>query len=152
VSAILVTGGLGYVGSHFVWAAASAGVRSLILDDGSTAGEPLLPPGVEVVRGDIGDGDLIRRTCSRIRAEAIVHFAGKALVGESMRDPGATFDVNVTRSLRLLEAALAAGVGSIVFSSSAAVYGEPERVPIPEGSPTRPLNPYGASKLCFEAP
>jgi UDP-glucose 4-epimerase len=147
---LLVTGGQGFVGSHFVWAAHAEGRRVIVLDDFSAGTTPPLPEGVTVVRGDIGDpvivGDLLRRES----VEAIVHFAGRIQVGESVKDPALYLDVNLVRALRLLEAARTAGVGRIVFSSTAAVYGEPERVPIPENAVTKPVNAYGASKLSFE--
>jgi UDP-glucose-4-epimerase GalE len=148
--AILVTGGLGFVGSHFVWAASRGGREVVVLDDGSAGTSPPLPPGVEVVAGDIGDRALLAGLFTRARVDAIVHFAGKIQVGESVRDPALYLDVNVTRSLALLEASRAAGVERFVFSSSAAVYGEPEVVPLVEETAKKPVNPYGASKLAFE--
>lgn len=150
--AILVTGGLGFVGSHFVWAASRSGRDVVVLDDRSAGTSPPLPPGVEVVARDIGDRALLAGLFARPRArvDAIVHFAGKIQVGESVRDPALYLDVNVTRSLALLEASRAAGVERFVFSSSAAVYGEPEVVPLVEETAKKPVNPYGASKLAFE--
>lgn len=148
--AILVTGGLGFVGSHFVWAASQGGREVVVLDDGSAGASPPMPPGVRVVRGDIGDRALVVPLLRDARADAIVHFAGKIQVGESVAKPAMYFDVNVVRALSLLESAREAGVPRFVFSSTAAVYGEPEIVPIPEGSPKRPVNPYGATKLSFE--
>ncbi len=150
VMTILVTGGLGFVGSHFVRAAVESGARVVVLDDRSAGSSPPLPSGVEVVEGDIGDRPLVRGLIERTSADALVHFAGKIQVGESVRLPGLYFDVNFVRALSLLEAAREAGVGRVVFSSTAAVYGEPERVPIPEDSRKQPVNAYGASKLSFE--
>ena len=147
---ILVTGGLGFVGSHFVWVAAQAGRKSVVLDDGSAGTMPALPAGTPVVQGDVGDTALLADLFSRHKPEAIVHFAGKIQVGESVSKPAEYFDVNLVRALRLLDAARAAGVLRVVFSSTAAVYGQPDVVPIPESSPLRPVNPYGASKLAFE--
>ncbi len=147
---ILVTGGLGFVGSHFVWAAARSGREVVVLDDRSAGTSPPMPESVEVVTGDIGDRALLERLFARARVDAIVHFAGKIQVGESVTNPAMYLDVNLVRALALLEAARAAGVGRIVFSSTAAVYGEPRDVPIPEGAEKRPVNPYGASKLSFE--
>lgn len=149
-ASILVTGGLGFVGSHFVWAAAREGRRVVVLDDGSAGTAPPLPEGVEVVRGDIGDRPLVGGILRRAGVDAIVHFAGKIQVGESVQKPDLYFDVNLVRAIALLDEARAAGVGRLVFSSTAAVYGEPEQVPIPESSPKRPVNPYGASKLAYE--
>ncbi|MCC6557023.1 MAG: UDP-glucose 4-epimerase GalE [Polyangiaceae bacterium] len=147
---ILVTGGLGFVGSHFVWAAARSGREVVVLDDRSAGTSPPMPESVEVVTGDIGDRALLERLFARARVDAIVHFAGKIQVGESVTNPAMYLDVNLVRALALLEAARAAGVGRIEFSSTAAVYGEPRDVPIPEGAEKRPVNPYGASKLSFE--
>ena len=147
---ILVTGGVGFIGGHFVRAASEAGHRVVVLDDLS-GGEPLpLPLGVTFVQGDIGDRVLLQMLCQHHHFEAVVHFAGKIQVGESVRLPAMYFDVNLVRSLRLLDAVLAAGVRQVVFSSTAAVYGAPERVPIPETAATEPVNPYGRSKLAFE--
>lgn len=148
--AILVTGGLGFVGSHFVWAASRSGREVVVLDDRSAGTSPPLPPDVEIVTGDIGDRALLAGLLARMRASAIVHFAGKIQVGESVTNPALYLDVNVVRSLALLEAARAAGVQRLVFSSTAAVYGEPDVTPIVEETRTKPVNPYGASKLSFE--
>ncbi len=150
---LLITGGLGFVGSHFARAAAAAGRRIVIVDDGSGrsgALPPPLPPGQTLVRGDIADAALITRLCREHSIEALVHFAGKIQVGESVRCPELYFDVNLTRSLALLHAAMRAGVQQVVFSSTAAVYGVPQTVPIPETAVTAPVNPYGCSKLAFE--
>ncbi|MCC6647777.1 MAG: UDP-glucose 4-epimerase GalE [Polyangiaceae bacterium] len=147
---LLVTGGLGFVGSHFVWAAHEAGARVVVLDDRSGGEAAPLPDGVRVVTGDIGAAALVSALVRDERLGAMVHFAGKIQVGESVRAPRLYFDHNVARGLRLLDAALDAGVSRVVFSSTAAVYGTPEIVPIPESSVREPVNPYGASKLAFE--
>jgi UDP-glucose-4-epimerase GalE len=146
----LVTGGLGFVGSHFVWAAKESGRRVVVLDDGSAGTNPNLPEGVEVVRGDVGDRELVPGLLAKRGVDEIVHFAGVIQVGESVQKPGMYFDVNFVRALRLLESARAAKVERFVFSSTAAVYGEPEIVPIAEDSRRQPVNPYGAAKLAFE--
>jgi UDP-glucose 4-epimerase len=146
----IVTGGLGFVGSHFVWAAHDSGRRVVVLDDGSAGTNPTLPAGVEIVRGDVGDKALTQSLFERVGAKEIVHFAGKIQVGESVKIPSLYLDVNFVRALHLLESARDAGVDRFVFSSTAAVYGEPEVVPIVESSRTRPINAYGASKLSFE--
>jgi UDP-glucose-4-epimerase GalE len=148
--AILVTGGLGFVGSHFVWAAALEGQRVVVLDDGSAGRPAPLPAEVTVERGDIADAPQLRLLLERHRVDGVVHFAGLIQVGESVRQPARYMDVNVIRSLRLLEVLREVGVARVVFSSTAAVYGNPERVPIPEGAPKSPVNPYGATKLAFE--
>jgi len=148
--ALLVTGGTGFVGSHFARMAAEAGREVIALDDLSGGAPARLPAGVEVVVGDIADRPLVRGILERRRVGAIAHFAGKIQVGESVRDPALYFDVNVARTLTLLELARDAGVRAWLFSSTAAVYGRPERVPIPESSPLAPVNPYGATKLSIE--
>jgi UDP-glucose-4-epimerase GalE len=147
---ILVTGGLGFVGSHFVWEAAGAGARVVVLDDQSAGTNPPLPDGVETVIGCVGDAELVGETLRRFQPSDVVHFAGKIEVGESVRNPALYFDVNIVRAFRLLECVVGAGVENFVFSSSAAVYGEPDVVPIPETARTEPVNPYGATKLGFE--
>ena len=150
MSGILVTGGAGFVGSHFVWAAVAAGRRVVVLDDLSGGDAAPLPPGTELVVGDIGATELVRRLLRDRRIGAVAHFAGKIQVGESVRRPELYFDVNLVRSLSLLEAVRDAGIGALMFSSSAAVYGAPDAVPIPETAPLRPANPYGATKLGVE--
>jgi len=159
---VLVTGGVGFVGSHFVRAATLAGMQVVVLDDlsamsGEDSPEALfscarrsLPTDVPLVRGDIGDEELVRKLCKENRVSSLVHFAGKIQVGESVRKPGLYFDVNLVRSLRLLSAAMSEGVRQCVFSSTAAVYGTPLSVPIPETANKAPVNPYGCSKLSFE--
>ena len=148
--AILVTGGAGFVGSHVARLAHERGHRVVILDDFSGGPAPVLPAGVQVVAGDIGAAALVRRLLRTFRVRAIAHFAGKIQVGESVRAPERYFDVNLVRTLSLLEAARAEGVRAILFSSTAAVYGDPAEVPIPETACLAPVNPYGASKLAVE--
>src|SRR5450432_1022099 len=150
MSVTLVTGGLGFVGSHFVWAAHRVGRQVVVVDDRSAGNNPVLPEDVEVVTADVGDPAALATLFGRVKVGAVVHFAGLIQVGESVKKPEAYFDVNFVRALRLLDAARAANVREIVFSSTAAVYGEPEVTPIPEACPKRPMNPYGASKLSFE--
>jgi UDP-glucose 4-epimerase len=120
-----VTGGAGFVGSHFARAAHEAGSRVVVLDDLSAGPAPALPAGIEVVRGDIGDRALVVRLLHEHRVTAVAHFAGKICVGESVADPAPYYDVNVTRTLALLEVVRVEGPGVFVFSSSAAVYGAP---------------------------
>ncbi|MBL9006044.1 MAG: UDP-glucose 4-epimerase GalE [Myxococcales bacterium] len=166
---LLVTGGVGFVGSHFVRAAVEAGHHVVILDDlsGSAAGGAsgsqaecsadgeaisriAALPGVTLQVGDIGDSALVASLCRQNRVSALLHFAGKIQVGESVRRPELHFDVNFTRALSLLEAARHAGVDNVVFSSTAAVYGTPGHVPIPESARCEPDSPYGRSKRAFE--
>lgn len=147
---ILVTGGVGFIGGHFVRAASEAGHRVVVLDDLS-GGEPLpLPLGVTFVQGDIGDRVLLQMLCQHHHFEAVVHFAGKIQVGESVQRPELYYDVNLARSLVLLEELRKGGVRYFVFSSTAAVYGVPDEVPIPEEARKEPVNPYGATKHSFE--
>jgi UDP-glucose-4-epimerase GalE len=105
---------------------------------------------VRVVRGDVADDPLVSMLIARGDVKQLVHFAGKIQVGESVERPSLYFDHNLRRALGLLDIARRAGLQEIVFSSTAAVYGEPDVVPIPESAPTRPVNPYGATKLAFE--
>jgi UDP-glucose 4-epimerase len=146
----LVTGGAGYIGSHVAWALADAGWRVIVLDDLSTGRRALVPAEATFVEGDSGDGTLVRRLLSEERVGAVLHFAGSIVVPESVADPIAYYRNNLSGSIELIEACIGSGVKRFVFSSTAAVYGDPEQVPIPEDAPTRPLNPYGQSKLMVE--
>ncbi len=146
MSTILVTGGAGFVGSHFARAAREAGLEVVILDDLSGGAEP--PANTRFVRGDIGDAELVARLVREYRFDAVAHFAGKIAVGESVEKPDLYFDHNVTRTLTLLAATR--DVPKILFSSSAAVYGIPTSTPIDETAPLRPVNPYGQTKLEVE--
>jgi len=144
---VLVTGGAGYIGSHAVRALKHAGHEAIILDNLST-GYEFLAAGFELVKGDILDGAALARALPRV--DAIMHFAARAYVGESVSNPPKYFRNNVEGGLSLLNAALAAGVKTIIFSSTCAVYGEPAKVPIDEDAPRNPVNPYGVSKYFFE--
>lgn len=146
---VLVTGGAGYVGSHTAKALALADHEPVVFDD-LRAGHRENVGWGPLVEGDLGDGDLVRRTLRDQRIEAVMHFAASAYVGESMRDPRAYYRNNVANTLSLLEAMLDEDVPTIVFSSTCATYGIPERVPITESEPQRPVNPYGATKLAVE--
>jgi UDP-arabinose 4-epimerase len=147
--AILVTGGAGYIGSHTCKALARAGDLPVTLDN-MVHGHKAAVRWGPLVDGDIRDRSLVERTIREHRVDAVVHFAGHAYVGESMRDPGKYFGNNVAGSLALLEAVQACGVGCIVFSSTCATYGIPESLPIGDEHPQRPINPYGESKLFVE--
>jgi UDP-glucose-4-epimerase GalE len=147
--AVLVTGGAGYIGSHTCKALARAGHLPIALDNlihGHKAAVRWGP----LIDGDIRDRGLVERAIREYRIEAVVHFAGYAYVGESMRDPGRYFANNMMGSLALLEALQACGVGRIVFSSTCATYGVPESLPIRDEHAQRPINPYGESKLFVE--
>jgi UDP-arabinose 4-epimerase len=146
---VLVTGGAGYIGSHTAKALAQAGHEVVVLDDFSGGHRWAVKWG-PCVEGDLGDVALVTQALKTYGIDAVMHFAASIQVGESVRDPKKYFWNNVVNTLRLLDAMLAAGVPHIVFSSSAAVYGHPEKVPIPEEHPTRPVNPYGDTKLMME--
>ncbi len=144
---VLVIGGAGYIGSHAARELKRAGHEVIIYDNLCTGYESLAA-GFELVKGDMLDGTALARVLPR--AEAIMHFAAHAYVGESGTNPRKYFHNNVEGGLSLLNAALDAGVKKIVFSSSCAVYGEPAKVPIDENIPRQPVNPYGVTKLFFE--
>ena len=147
----LVTGGAGYVGSVVVEELLAAGAdKVVVLDDLSKGHAAAVVAPAELVRGDIGDAALVTALCRAQRIEVVVHMAARSLVGESVANPAIYYDVNLVRGLRLLDAMLAAGVTRIVFSSTAAVYGEPAVSPIGEEVATEPRSPYGDSKLAFE--
>lgn len=145
--AILVTGGAGYIGSHAARALRRAGYEVVIYDNLST-GCRRLAQGFELVEGDIADKARLGPVLARV--DAVMHFAAHSYVGESVENPRKYFRNNVAAALSLLNSALDAGIRRIVFSSSCAVYGIPERIPITEQTPREPVNPYGASKLFFE--
>jgi len=147
---ILVTGGAGFVGSHFVRVAHEVGSHLVLLDDLSSGPHPQLPSDVVFVRGDIGDRALVSKLIREHRITAITHFAGKTEVGESVRNPERYFDHNLIRTHALLDVVRSDGPGVFVFSSSAAVYGNPVNVPIVETAAIAPINPYGMSKLGVE--
>jgi UDP-glucose 4-epimerase len=147
---ILVTGGAGFVGSHFARLAVDAGRSVVVLDDLSGGTPAWLGATIPMVVGDIGDPVVVRRLCTIHRVGAVAHFAGKIQVGESVAHPDTYFDVNLVRTLRLLAAIRDEGIRACLFSSTAAVYGTPESVPIPETARREPVNPYGASKLAIE--
>ncbi len=149
-STILVTGGAGYVGSHFVRAARERGRRVVVIDDLSGGATTSMPPGASLIVGDVGAGPFVRRVMVDFEVGAVVHFAGKRRGGNSAHGPEEYFDVNLVRTLTLLESARAEGVGAFLYSSTAAVYGAPERVPIAEDDRREPVDPYGACKLAVE--
>ncbi len=147
--AILVTGGLGYVGSHAVKLLVGRGEKVVTLDDLSY-GHRSASCGSEVVIGDIGDAALLKNIFSRHSIDAVMHFAAFTAVGESVENPQKYYINNIAKSLVLLQEMLAANVKHIIFSSTAAVFGEPKAVPISEDHPKDPTNPYGRSKLMLE--
>ena len=146
---ILVTGGAGYIGSHTVKALRENGFEPLIFDNFSTGHRDFVN-GAVCVEGDLCSPEDLKRTFSTYRIEGVLHFAGKALVPESLRRPELYYRTNVTGGVNLLEAMKEAGVKPFIFSSTCATYGVPEVVPIEESTPQRPINPYGETKLAFE--
>lgn len=146
---ILVVGGAGYVGSTSVESFLDAGHQVVVYDNLASGHSAAVPPGAELVIGDIRDGELLDRVLSD-GVDAVLHCAARSLVGESMADPGLYYRTNVSGGVALLEAMNRCGVNRLVFSSTAAVYGEPRRVPIAEADRTQPINPYGETKLAFE--
>ena len=147
---VLVTGGAGYIGSHMVQALVEAGEGVVVIDNLSTGFSQFLPQGVPLLIGDAGDEKLVERVIAAHGVESVIHFAGSVVVPESMRDPLAYYRNNTMTTRSLLNAAVKSGVKRFIFSSTAAVYGNPDQVPVAEGAPTRPLSPYGSSKLMAE--
>jgi UDP-glucose 4-epimerase len=146
---LLVTGGAGYVGSVVAHQLVEAGHETVVLDNLAKGHEAAVPEGTRLVGGDLLDAEGTRATISE-GFDGVLHFAALSLVGESVEEPERYYRNNVCGTLNLLEAMVEAGVPRLVFSSTAAVYGEPEEVPIPETSPALPTNPYGASKLAVD--
>ena len=147
---VLVTGGAGYIGGHMVLALLDAGQRPVVLDNLSTGLRWSVPDGVPLVVGDVGDHELVLQTLKAHRIDAIVHFAAKLVVPESMTDPLGYYLNNTVKSRSLLAAAVAADVRTFVFSSTAAVYGNASEEPIGEDAALSPLSPYGSSKQLTE--
>jgi UDP-arabinose 4-epimerase len=146
---VLVVGGAGYIGSHTALKLAETGHEPIVFDNLSMGHDWAVQWG-ELVRGDLADGDALRRVLEEQRIDAVIHFAASAYVGESVQNPRKYFENNVVNTLSLLNAMLDSGVDRIIFSSTCASYGIPERVPIDESHPQRPINPYGESKLMVE--
>jgi UDP-glucose 4-epimerase len=154
---ILVTGGAGYIGSHTVVELLQSGFEVVVLDSLVNASpeslrrvEAITGRSAPLVVGDLRDAALINRLLSEHRFDAVIHFAGLKAVGESVAQPLEYYDANVAGTITLLRCLDAAGVRRLVFSSSATVYGDPERVPIAEDAPTGPTNPYGRTKWMIE--
>ena len=147
---VLVTGGAGYIGSHAVLALKDAGWRVAVIDDLSNGSREVVPADVPFYQGSIAERVLLDSVIDEQQIGAIMHFAGSIVVSESVEHPLKYYANNTLASHRLTSAAVDAGVKHILFSSTAAVYGAPERVPIVEDDPKLPINPYGASKLMTE--
>ena len=147
---ILVTGGAGYIGSHAVLALHDAGWPVVVADNLSNGRREAVPEGVPLVEVDVGDAEAMAALFAAHPIAAIMHFAGSIVVPESVSDPHGYYRNNTVASHSLIGAAMKAGVRHILFSSTAATYGAPETVPLDEDSPTKPINPYGWSKLMTE--
>jgi len=147
---ILVTGGAGYIGSHMVHNLVDAGESVVVLDNLSTGFRFLIPGTVPFVAGSTGDRQLVTKTIHQHGVTAVIHFAASIVVPESVADPLAYYRNNTMNTCTLLDAAIEAGVRQVIFSSTAAVYGNPLHVPVREDAPTPPISPYGSSKLMSE--
>jgi UDP-glucose 4-epimerase len=147
---VLVTGGAGYIGSHMAHALADAGESVVVIDNLSTGFSAFVPEGVPLFIGDAADENLVEGVLAAHDIESIIHFAGSVVVPDSMRDPLAYYRNNTMTTRSLLNVAVRCGINRFIFSSTAAVYGNPEQMPVSEIAPTRPLSPYGSSKLMTE--
>jgi UDP-glucose 4-epimerase len=147
---VLVTGGAGYIGSHAALALRDAGWSVSVVDDLSTGTKYLVPDDIPFYQGNVADRDLVERIFAEQGVGAIMHFAGSIVVPESVEKPLDYYRNNTVASHSLISTAVDAGIPHFVFSSTAAVYGEPERVPVDEAVAKLPINPYGASKLMTE--
>ena len=147
---VLVTGGAGYIGSHMVLELVDAGERVVVVDNLSTGFKWAVAPQAELVVGDVGDDDLVRAVIRRHNVSAIIHFAGSIVVPESVSDPLGYYLNNTVKSRALIESAVKTGVKHFIFSSTAAVYGNPTENPVSEAATPAPMSPYGSSKLMTE--
>ena len=147
---VLVTGGAGYIGSHMVNELVDAGEEVVVIDNLTTGFRWAVPAAAKLVIGDIGYEDLVRGVIREHGVEAIIHFAGSIVVPESVADPLGYYYNNTVKSRALMAAAVATGVKSFIFSSTAAVYGMAREMPVTETTATQPMSPYGSSKLMTE--
>src|SRR6266699_3459151 len=147
---VLVTGGAGYIGSHMVHALLEAGEQVVVLDNLTTSFDWAVPPDATLIVGDAGDQSRVGALIAAHRIDAVIHFAASIIVPDSVRDPLGYYRNNTVNSHALIETVVKAGVRHFIFSSTAAVYGNPERVPVREDDPTVPTSPYGSSKLMTE--
>jgi UDP-glucose 4-epimerase len=147
---LLITGGAGYIGSIVAELAVAAGHSAVVLDDLRCGSRAAVPPACRFVHGRVGDHAVVHAAFGGQRVDAVVHLAAEAAIEPSVTDPALYFQANLVEGLALLDAMRAHGCGRIVFSSTAATYGEPQRTPIDEAHPQRPINAYGESKLMLE--
>ena len=147
---ILITGGAGYIGSHMVYALVDAGEGVVVLDNLSTGFDWAVAKGVPLIVGESGDQALVAKIIREHNVEAIVHFAASIVVPDSVKDPLSYYRNNTVNSRALIECAIKGGVRHFIFSSTAAVYGNPAQIPVREDAPTLPISPYGWSKLMTE--
>ena len=147
---VLVTGGAGYIGSHAVLALQAVGSTPVVIDNLATGSRRAVPSEVVLEVGDLGNPEFVARTISKHKIEAVMHFAASCTVPESMEKPLWYYRNNVMNSLGLIEICVREGVRYFIFSSTAAVYGTPDRLPVGEDAPCLPINPYGWSKLMSE--
>lgn len=147
---VFVTGGAGYIGSVCVEELLNAGHNVTVFDNLSEGHRSAVDSRARFVQGCLSDSEFVKKSVRDSKSEAVLHFAANALVGESMTNPSKYFRNNVASGLNLLDAAVQSGVRKFVFSSTCATYGPPDRVPMTEDLPQRPINPYGESKLMFE--
>jgi UDP-glucose 4-epimerase len=147
---VLVTGGAGYIGSHTVHELVDAGEHVVVLDNLSTGFRSALPKPMLPIVGDVGDQALVAQVIETHKVDAIIHFAGSIVVPDSVRDPLGYYRNNTVNSRNLIETAIKCGVKNFIFSSTAAVYGDPAKVPVAEDAPLDPVSPYGWSKLMTE--
>jgi UDP-glucose 4-epimerase len=147
---IFVTGGAGYIGSVFVEEAVEAGHEVVVFDNLSEGHRSAIDPRAKLIEGDLLDRPKLLKAFGKEKAEAVVHFAGKALVPESMKNPSLYYQTNVTGGVNLLDAMVESDCKKIIFSSTCATYGVPEKIPLDERCQQKPINPYGHSKLLFE--
>ena len=147
---VLVTGGAGYIGSHMVLKLLDSGESVVVLDNLSTGFRWAVPTNATLVVGDVGDQELVRSIVRKHGVKAIIHFAGSIVVPESVADPLGYYHNNTVKSRALMEVAVEMGIEQFIFSSTAAVYGNPSEVPVSEDAELKPMSPYGSSKLMTE--